>query len=100
DLHNTHNYKREVQDLIIRCLDRGINGHVNKVILNNLLDAVGLLQYKDHNESVIDKFKKSLFSTPMANDFNNSVFHLKQAEVYNRIIDGESIILSAPTSFG
>ena len=44
DLHNTHNYKREVQDLIIRCLDRGINGHVNKVILNNLLDAVGLLQ--------------------------------------------------------
>ncbi|ELX2276466.1 hypothetical protein QK140_003837 [Yersinia enterocolitica] len=100
DLHNTHSHKKEVQDLIIRCLDRGISGRVSKAILNHLLDAVGLLQYKEYNESVIDQFKKSLFSTPMANNYNNSVFHLKQAEVYNRIIDGESIILSAPTSFG
>jgi len=100
ELHNTHNYKKEVQDLIIRCLDRGISGHVNKVILNHLLDAVGLLQYKEYNENAIDQLKKTLFSTPMANNFNGSVFHLKQAEVYNRIIDGESIILSAPTSFG
>ena len=44
-----------------------------------------------------DKIRQSLFTTPQD---NNKTFHIRQAEVFHRIMNGENIILSAPTSFG
>lgn len=100
ELHNSHACKKEVQDLVIRCLDIGVHDYLNRQILNSLLDAIGLLQYKEYSGNVTDQLKRALFSTPMDNRYKNSIFHIKQAEIYNKITNGESVILSAPTSFG
>lgn len=68
-------------------------------ILDSLVRAVGLFPYLDKDrldfrDSVAYEFHRPF---NMGEEF---VFHREQAEIYRRLLDGDSVILSAPTSFG
>lgn len=94
---NKHNEEHLIQDIIIRCLER--KNEIDKsFILDHILGELGLYPYIDEkNISSKDIFRNMLFSTPQDEE---KIFHIKQAEVFHRLMNGENIVLSAPTSFG
>lgn len=94
---NSHTNDSLVQDIVIRALERK-NEMEGGFILDHLLGELGLFPYVNKDNSTTkDKIRQSLFTTPQDND---KTFHIRQAEVFHRIMNGENIILSAPTSFG
>ena len=94
---NSHTNNSLVQDVVIRSLERK-NEMAGGFILDHLLGELGLFPYVDKDSSTTkDKIRQSLFTTPQDNE---KTFHIRQAEVFHRIMNGENIILSAPTSFG
>ncbi|EGQ9205191.1 TPA: DEAD/DEAH box helicase [Vibrio cholerae] len=94
---NSHTNESLVQDIVIRALERK-KEIPNDFILDHLLDELGLFPYVDKEKSTTkDKIRQSLFTTPQDNE---KTFHIRQAEVFHRLINGENIVLSAPTSFG
>ncbi|MEZ9280693.1 DEAD/DEAH box helicase [Vibrio cyclitrophicus] len=97
DCYNQHSNIDDIQDLVIRLLDKKDNIS-NKFLLNRLIKCLGLYPYMLSGEKTPkDNLIDSLFSIPQD---RSKTFHIKQAEVFNRIVSGENIILSAPTSFG
>ncbi|MFA0145338.1 DEAD/DEAH box helicase [Vibrio lentus] len=94
---NSHTNESLVQDIVIRALERK-NEMPGAFILDHLLGELGLFPYVDKDNSTTkDKIRQSLFTTPQDNE---KTFHIRQAEVFHRIMSGENIVLSAPTSFG
>ncbi len=93
--------KQEVtgREMVLRALERRNEfGHCTP-ILDGLTRAIGLFPYADpealdFRDSVAYEFHRPL------NMSENLVFHREQADVYRRLLDGDSVILSAPTSFG
>ncbi|MCH4244531.1 DEAD/DEAH box helicase [Acinetobacter gerneri] len=95
--YNKHNNHYLVQDIVIRSLDRRSEIQ-NSFILDHLLGELGLYPYiSDKKITTKDVFRNVIFSTPHDKD---KIFHVRQAEVFHRLMSGENIILSAPTSFG
>ena len=94
---NKHNNQYLIQDIVIRCLER--RDEIEKsFILDHLLGELGLYPYiENKNISTKDTFRNLIFSTPQD---ENKIFHIRQAEVFQKLMNGENIILSAPTSFG
>lgn len=72
-------------------------------ILNDLASTVGLYPYVERPEELSGgdllafEFNRPQALSKLGEDF---VFHSLQGEIYRRLIAGQSIILSAPTSFG
>lgn len=96
DKFNSHTNNPLVQDIVIRALER--RDEISKdFILDHLLGELGLFPYITTDLSSKDKLRRVIFTTPQDEDM---VFHIRQAEVFHRIMNGENIILSAPTSFG
>ncbi|OBU31955.1 DEAD/DEAH box helicase [Photobacterium phosphoreum] len=94
---NNHTNESLVQDIVIRALERK-KEIPNAFILDHLLGELGLFPYIDlENSTTKDKIRQSLFTTPQD---NAKTFHIRQAEAFHRIMNGENIVLSAPTSFG
>lgn len=95
--YNRHKHLHLIQDIVIRSLER--KGEIeNSFILDHLLGELGLYPYVENTDNTSkDLFRRSIFTTPQD---KNKTFHIRQAEVFHRIINGENIILSAPTSFG
>ncbi|HEX8592344.1 MAG TPA: DEAD/DEAH box helicase [Pseudomonas sp.] len=95
--YNRHKQQHLIQDIVIRSLER--KGEMeNSFILDHLLGELGLYPYVGNVDNTSkDLFRRSIFTTPQD---ENKIFHIRQAEVFHRIINGENIILSAPTSFG
>jgi hypothetical protein len=97
DEYNKHVNHHLIQDLLIRFLERK-SEIKNSFIIDQLLGELGLYPYVSAtNMSTKDKIRNSFFVTPQD---ENKVFHVRQAEVFQRLMNGENIILSAPTSFG
>jgi rhodanese-related sulfurtransferase len=69
-------------------------------ILDSMLRAVGLFPYiaEPDDLPLRDRFAYE-YHRPL-DDEQQTVFHRVQGEVYRSLINGESLILSAPTSFG
>jgi hypothetical protein len=68
-------------------------------ILNSVVQAVGLHPYVDPEPLGAREQLAYEFHRPI--DFpGDTVFHRVQATVYRRLMDGENVVLSAPTSFG
>ncbi|EHM7712426.1 DEAD/DEAH box helicase, partial [Salmonella enterica subsp. enterica serovar Livingstone] len=94
---NEHTNESLVQDIVIRSLERR-HEIPNSFILDHILGELGLFPYVDaKNNASKDKFRKAIFTTPQD---ETKIFHIRQAEVFHRIMSGENVILSAPTSFG
>lgn len=99
----------EIQQLLLRVLDRKEEFSPFIEVVNGLIRHFGLYPYLDTNTiTVKDAIAREIHRPSLlANDDNNQniedegfVFHRVQAEVFQYLMDGENIILSAPTSFG
>lgn len=86
------------QELVIRLLDIAPHLTPYQPVLDGMVRQVGLFPYLDSDElSFADKLAFE-FHRPQGTQ--DTVFHRAQADVYRRLMNGESVILSAPTSFG
>jgi hypothetical protein len=87
------------RELVLRALEHRALFKVGRPILEALTRAIGLFPYIDPEQLDLRDRIAFEFHRPlnMADDF---VFHREQAEVYRRLLAGDSVILSAPTSFG
>lgn len=87
------------RELVLRALEKRPSFRGYDEILSSLTRAVGLFPYLEYDHL---SFKESLAyeaHRPVGMD-EAFVLHRAQAEIYRRLVDGESVILSAPTSFG
>lgn len=94
----------EGRDRLIRFLDSFDHGTDSEVaIVDSLCAYFGLFPYVTQGSKFLSTAEAMAyeFHRPDVDLGNESfVFHEDQAKVYFRLLDGESVILSAPTSFG
>lgn len=97
--YNKHDNKSLVQDIVLRLMNIKDKFPSEMKLLNHLIGELGLFPYVEKDQlDLKDTIRQNLFLAPTDN--NDITFHIKQAEVFNRIMAGENIVLSAPTSFG
>lgn len=87
------------REFVLRALEkRQCFGNFREV-LDSLTRQVGLFPYLEPKKlSFRDLLAFELHRPPSMDE--TFVFHRAQAEVYRRLMDGENVVLSAPTSFG
>lgn len=93
-------YNNKARDLIIRALDNIDLFSKNIDILQNLVRKSGLYPYLNKYFSINkidDKLAIDLYKSNFKSDF---IFHSVQMKIFNLIMDGENVVLSAPTSMG
>lgn len=97
-IYNTHTVTNDIRDIVLRLLERRKDlGNAAK-LLDLLIGELGLYPYLQENKlDFKDKIRHTLFSAP---EPVNKTFHIKQAEVFHKLMSGKSVALSAPTSFG
>jgi hypothetical protein len=106
-------YDPKTQELVLRVLDRRELFMDFSEILNSLVRQVGLYPYLEEKKLsprdalALEMHRPANFyqenyheNAPKKEVQRDYVFHKVQAEVFGRLLDGESVILSAPTSFG
>lgn len=87
------------QELILRALENRVHFGEASIVLDALVRKVGLFPYLDPIElGVADEIAYE-FNRP-ANMPDDVVFHGPQTRVYQALMEGNSVVLSAPTSFG
>lgn len=68
-------------------------------ILNALIEASGLIPYIEEHQ-LLSSSEQLLYEFHRPIGLDDIVLHSAQMDVYQQLLDGENIILSAPTSFG
>lgn len=97
----------KLQQCLLRVLDRKDEFIHLSDIINGLIRHFGLYPYLDTGFLTIkDAIVRELHRPSLLNndikeiDNEDVVFHRVQSDVYQYLLDGENVILSAPTSFG
>jgi hypothetical protein len=91
--------RQESQELILRALEHRSQFGAASSVLDALVRKVGLFPYLNPQElGTADEIAWE-FNRP-ANMSDDIVFHEPQTRVYRALLEGRSVILSAPTSFG
>jgi hypothetical protein len=90
----------ESQDLVIRCLDRAEAFDALRPLLYALVRQHGLFPYLNPEELDFADLVVYECNRPDRYTDERFVFHRAQNEIYRKLLKGESIVLSAPTSFG
>jgi len=89
----------EARELLLRALEHRELFDEVEPILDALVREVGLFPYAEvENLDLSDRIAYEYHKPQNLEDV--VVFHREQAEIYRRLLEGESVILSAPTSFG
>lgn len=105
-------YDSVIQELVLRALDKKaeFSGYID--VLNSLVVGLGLFPYLDESTisakdaMALEMHKpENLYPDPVEGSTlpiaqRGYIFHKVQAEVFSRLLGGESVVLSAPTSFG
>ena len=90
----------EGRNLLIQMLDKRDVLHPYSEIVDSLVEKAGLYPYVENQDTLSSKERINYeFHRPWGMD-PAIVFHRKQFEVYQELLSGENVILSAPTSFG
>jgi hypothetical protein len=101
--HGAFTDRSEAREMVIRALDRRdqFSGSTHDM-LQDLVREYGLFPYlRDVLELPFADQLAYEAHRPMAQSLReNLVFHSEQAMVYERLLAGENVVLSAPTSFG
>ncbi|EGR1394346.1 DEAD/DEAH box helicase [Vibrio parahaemolyticus] len=95
---NRSQSSKYVREVLFRLMDRekDISSYLH--IVSELFNEVGLFPYVQQDDKDLRKsVQHEIFKSPTERGYT---FHIKQLEVFTRIMNGENIILSAPTSFG
>lgn len=112
-LSMTEGDEQQARELIARLLDQGNLTPFEKAVTDSLCIRFGLYPYVRDELSSLD-IRESLAiemhrprpegdREASKNDSppsNSMTLHAGQMEIFNRLMDGENVILSAPTSFG
>lgn len=89
------------RDLIIRLVDRRSDLENSLKGIGKMIDAIareaGLHPYMTEPSNWRDEIALNMMRAPGS---KHITFHIEQAEVFWKLVNGKSIILSAPTSFG
>ncbi len=93
-------YDPRVQELVLRALDQRDAFGPSGVVLDGLVRRFGLFPYLDVADLGLADTIAYEFHRPLHMEEQSLVFHRAQAEVYQSLLAGENVILSAPTSFG
>ncbi|MFG5098139.1 hypothetical protein O8I71_05445 [Campylobacter lari] len=99
---NDNNKETEAKEKLFYLLDKIQDKALYPPILNHLIRQFGLYPYMNQDTSILeDKFLLECFKTNIGED-EPKVLHREQSRVLKRLLDNnnESLILSAPTSFG
>lgn len=89
----------KAQECVLRAMDKYENFGDSKVIIDSLARELGLFPYLNKEDlSVRDMLAAEAHRVSIGSE--DIYFHGPQAEVYYKIIGGQSVVLSAPTSFG
>lgn len=93
--------RRWARDLVIRCLERRETIGPSTELLDALVARCGLYPYLDPDTLGFgDRLAFETHRPLRQPEGKDLVFHAMQAEAYARLMDGENVVLSAPTSFG
>lgn len=100
-LKATEDNNREVQELVIRALDRADDFEDEMPLLMSLARGQGLFPYVDSiAPEALPLADQIALEMNRPDNLDGVVFHRVQTEVYRKLMAGENVILSAPTSFG
>lgn len=89
----------KAQEYLLRAMDKYEYFGDSKVIIDSLARELGLFPYlKMEGLSIRDMLAAEAHRVSIGSE--DIYFHGPQAEVYYKIIGGQSVVLSAPTSFG
>jgi hypothetical protein len=87
------------QELVLRALEQRKSFGRASIVLDALVRQVGLFPYLNPNElGTADQIAWE-FNRPAAMP-DDIVFHEPQTRVYRELVQGQNVVLSAPTSFG
>jgi hypothetical protein len=88
-----------VQDLVLRALEHRDSFGPAGLVLDGLVRELGLFPYLVPERLGVADAIAYEYHRP-DNFTDDLIFHRVQADVYRYLLDGDSVILSAPTSFG
>jgi len=88
----------DTQELLLYALENRRNFGEAGPVLNSLLHARGLYPYTNESPELVAETLEREAHRQVG--LPGVIFHRKQSEVYERLIRGENVALSAPTSFG
>lgn len=91
---------KAAHDLLLRALEHRDAFGPAVAVVDALVRQVGLFPYLDPTDLGLAESIAYEFHRPLNMDADEIVFHRVQAEVYSRLMEGENVVLSAPTSFG
>lgn len=91
---------QQAQDLVLRAMEYRESFGEAAVVLDGLVRRLGLFPYLDLERLPLSDSIAYEFHRPLKMEDSGIVFHRVQGDVYRRLLDGENVILSAPTSFG
>lgn len=100
DLLNDSITSSKGRDMVIRALDDRESYYEYDFILKNLVRKAGLLPYLNSEFDVLDYKDKIAIEFFKPEKQDEYVFHSMQYKVYDSLLQGKNIILSAPTSMG
>ncbi len=98
----TDENEQEARDRFIRFLDQYPGTGPLSPIVDSLAARLGLFPYMSPNlDEMSDAEALTVaYHSPRSLSGQGFTFHAEQQKIYERLMDGESVILSAPTSFG
>lgn len=90
----------QAREITIRLVEHrdSLGGQV--ALLDAMLRRLGLFPYVDTDSVGVRDLLAIEAHRPLDLPESDIVFHRVQGEVYRRLLDGENLVLSAPTSFG
>jgi hypothetical protein len=97
-LHSANN-ESVGREMVLRALEWREAFGIFEEVLDSLARSAGLYPFSEYNNLDLSSSIAYEFHRP-ANVEDHIVFHREQAAVYRRLVAGDNIILSAPTSFG
>lgn len=86
-------------DLVLRALEYAEDFQPYTDVLYGLVRAIGLFPYLSEAELGLSDRIAYEYHRPEGGT-SDLVLHRQQADIYRRLLEGDSVILSAPTSFG
>lgn len=97
-LNNQHDFARNE---LIRLLDKNVELDCKyDYLINNLVRQAGLYPYiKESNSDWTERYVSKAFATDIGGG-QSAVLHREQSKLLSRLLDGENLAVSAPTSFG
>jgi hypothetical protein len=97
---STPDTELRAQDLLLRAMEKRSAFGPASILLEGMLRQVGLFPYLERGGlSLADNIAYE-FHRPDNMESDGVVFHRVQSQVYDYLLAGDNVVLSAPTSFG